>query len=58
MLHSFSSRWSALLLAFPLLLAACQSQPTQQTQTHQEAAKTPAAPADSAGTKYLSHCLI
>jgi hypothetical protein len=56
MLHNFSLRQSALVLAAPLFLAACQSQPTQETST----ATTPAAKADSTGgkPKYLAKPLI
>jgi len=48
---SFFSR-SALVLATPLVLAACHSQPTQETTA------TTAAPAAAAGPKYLAKPLI
>ena len=54
--RNFSPARPALLLAVPLVLAACQSQPTQQANT----ATTPGASADSTGgkPKYLSKPLI
>ncbi len=58
MLRSVIFRRPALLLAAPLALAACQSQPAQTTD--KPAAATPAARADSAGAKpkYLAKPLI
>lgn len=58
MLRTLASRRAALLLATPLALAACQSQPTQTAG--QPAAGTAAAPADTTGgkPKYLSQPLI
>jgi hypothetical protein len=57
MLHHLSFRRPALLLAAPLVLAACQSQPTQQAGA---SATTPETQADSTGgkPKYLSKPLI
>ena len=54
--RNFSPARPALLLAVPLVLAACQSQPTQQANT----ATTPGASADSTSgkPKYLSKPLI
>jgi len=46
---------AALVLAAPLALAACQSQPAQQAVA---TTADPAAKADSAGTKYLAKPLI
>jgi hypothetical protein len=61
MLHNFSLRRPAFLLAAPLFLAACQSQPTQETNTATTpAGQAGAAKADSTGgkPKYLSKPLI
>lgn len=54
--NSFTRR-PAMLLALPALLAACQSQPTQQQTTATEAA-APAAKVDSTGKKYLAQPLV
>jgi hypothetical protein len=61
MLRTLAARRAALLLAAPLALAACQSQPAQTTD--QPAGGTAAAPADTAAaaqgkSKYLTQPLL
>jgi hypothetical protein len=59
MLRQLIAGRCALLLAAPLALAACQSQPAQTTgQPATASAPAGPAPADSAGSKYLSKPLI